>query len=342
MIQERPSFLNGCEAKEPEDVPTVSVIIPLYNKAPYIKRALDSVLAQTVQNFEVIIVNDGSTDGSEKVVEGYADPRIHLINQENQGVSAARNHGVDAARTELVAFLDADDEWLPEFLETIVRLREKYPEAGLYGTGYITVFPGNHHISRVWIPSAGDRLLTNYFQDVVNSKFSLFNSSSFATNKNIFKSIGGYSIGVRWNEDGLLLSKIAINHSVAYSPTTQSMYHQYSTNNSAALITEYLTNPIEEYFSSLKKDVLSKRRDHVSIIKYMYFGNIAALYKNIYNGHGKRARCDLMSIPSEFFRWEKLKLILMSYVPISCWRLIHKHGCELSKIKWSVFGNGQE
>ncbi len=108
--------------------PEVSVVIPLYNKGLYIARALNSVLAQTFQDFEVILVDDGSTDDGAEVIGGVDDPRIQLIQQENLGVSAARNRGIEAARAELVAFLDADDEWLPCFLSKIIDLSDKYPE----------------------------------------------------------------------------------------------------------------------------------------------------------------------------------------------------------------------
>jgi hypothetical protein len=95
---------------------SVSIVIPLYNKAPYVRRALASILTQTWQDFEVIVVDDGSTDGGADIVARCADRRVRLICQPNAGPGAARNRGLREARYELVAFLDADDEWLPEYL----------------------------------------------------------------------------------------------------------------------------------------------------------------------------------------------------------------------------------
>ena len=93
-----------------------SVIIPLYNKAPYVQRALNSVLAQSLRDFELIVVDDGSTDAGAEIVTRCRDPRVRLIRQANAGPGAARNRGLRVATGEFVAFLDADDEWLPEFL----------------------------------------------------------------------------------------------------------------------------------------------------------------------------------------------------------------------------------
>ena len=89
----------------------ISVVIPLYNKEKQIKRTIQSVLTQTFQDFEIVIVNDGSTDNSTIEVEKIKDSRIRLIHQENAGVSAARNKGIEEAKYELIALLDADDEW---------------------------------------------------------------------------------------------------------------------------------------------------------------------------------------------------------------------------------------
>jgi glycosyltransferase involved in cell wall biosynthesis len=103
---------------------TVSVVIPLYNKGKYIERALSSVLAQTLSPLEIIVVDDGSTDDGPERVLNFNDPKIILIKQENKGPGAARNAGLAIARGKYIAFLDADDEWLPTFLERGLSLLE--------------------------------------------------------------------------------------------------------------------------------------------------------------------------------------------------------------------------
>lgn len=127
----------------------ISVVIPLYNKAQSIRKTLDSVLAQTYKEFEIVVVDDGSTDGSANVAEatlcefsgrptGYG-LEFRVIRKENGGVSSARNAGILAAKGEYVAFLDGDDLWHPEYLETLHQLIEDYPDAALYGIGCTTM-----------------------------------------------------------------------------------------------------------------------------------------------------------------------------------------------------------
>lgn len=112
-------------------MPTVSVIIPVFNGAAFVDKAIRSVLTQTFQDFEIIVVDDGSTDNTAKVVKAIVDDRVHYVYQPNQGPATARNNGIQRARGEFVAFLDSDDRWLPSKLEMQLRRLSEVPEAGL-------------------------------------------------------------------------------------------------------------------------------------------------------------------------------------------------------------------
>lgn len=126
----------------------VTVIVPLYNKGPYVGRALDSIAAQTFDRFEALIIDDGSTDDGASVAEHYPDPRFRLIRQPNQGPGAARNRGLSQARGEFVAFLDADDEWLPGYLEHAVNRLRGTKEAA-YACSYLED-PGGVSSEPLW------------------------------------------------------------------------------------------------------------------------------------------------------------------------------------------------
>lgn len=124
----------GREAATPPGSPTVSVVIPAYNVEEWIGESLDSVLAQTFEDYEVVVVDDGSRDGTVELVEGYVSRhpgRIRLVRQEQGGASRARNRGIDEARGEFIAFLDADDLWLPRKLELQVAAFRADPDLGL-------------------------------------------------------------------------------------------------------------------------------------------------------------------------------------------------------------------
>lgn len=115
--------------------PRVSVIVPAYNQAAYLAEALQSVLAQSYQNYEIIVVDDGSTDETPAIAQSFGSA-IHYIRQENQGLAGARNTGIRQARGEYVALLDSDDRWLPDFLQTMMRLVDEQPSATVYYGGW--------------------------------------------------------------------------------------------------------------------------------------------------------------------------------------------------------------
>lgn len=141
-------------------VPAVSVILPTYNRAHCIRRAIDSVLGQTFDDFELIVIDDGSNDGTRQIIESYDDPRIvHVHNDENLGQTPRLNEGLRLARADLIAFQDSDDEWLPTKLERqVTAMRAQPPEVGIVYTDKWRFEPGRekyHWKSPVNMPEDG-------------------------------------------------------------------------------------------------------------------------------------------------------------------------------------------
>lgn len=222
-------------------MPKVSVVIPLYNKAPYIERALRSVLAQIFQDFEIIVIDDGSTDDGAQIVKSISDKRIRLVQQKNAGVSAARNKGIELANADLIAFLDADDAWKPEFLETILRLRKKFPEAGAYATAYEEVFTGGKIIVPKFkaIPSPPwEGIIPRYFHSTLGPP--PVNASAIAVPKSIFKKIGNFPVGEPLGEDLDMWGWIALKYPIAFSWHIGSTYFM-DANNRASNANLYVT-----------------------------------------------------------------------------------------------------
>jgi glycosyltransferase involved in cell wall biosynthesis len=218
------------EAESRVAAPPVSIVVPLCNKVRYVNRALNSVLAQTHQDFEVVVVNDGSTDGSEKVVRQYRDARIRLVNQENAGEGAARNRGIAETRADLIAFLDADDEWLPCHLETVLRLRKNHPECGAYATAFTIVTPhGCRAPSRAGIPAPTfEGVLPNYFRTVRGDHAVC--SSAVAVPRETFNTCGLFPDGEPRRGDLDMWCRIALRRPIAFSTYIGAIYHQEAEN----------------------------------------------------------------------------------------------------------------
>ena len=131
-------------------MPKVSVIIPCYNAMRFLPKAVDSVLQQTYQDFEIVMINDGSTDRIEAWADTLEDKRIRFISQTNQGLAAARNQGIEQARGDYIAFLDADDLWHPSKLEKQVSVLEEDPDAGLVYTWVLLVDEQDRPLKKIW------------------------------------------------------------------------------------------------------------------------------------------------------------------------------------------------
>lgn len=197
----------------------ISVIIPLYNKEKRITQTLRSVLSQTYNDFEIVIVDDGSTDGSVAEVEKFHDSRIRLIRQENAGVSAARNRGVKEARGKYVAFIDADDEWKPEYLEYQYQLTLDFPECKVFASNY--VFCDVQGVVSPTIlnklPFKGETgLLVNYFEVAAASHPPIW-TSAVMIDRETFMETGGFPVGIKSGEDLLTWARLACRNKIAFS-----------------------------------------------------------------------------------------------------------------------------
>jgi glycosyltransferase involved in cell wall biosynthesis len=206
----------------------ISVVIPLYNKRETVLRALISVINQTVLPEEIIVVNDGSTDGSEQLIAELNHPLVRLIFQPNAGVSAARNRGINEAKGDYIAFLDADDSWLPGYLGMIIALLKKYPESSVLATAYfLEDFRGTRkNIILKKLPFRQvDGILSNYFE-VASCSHPPLCSSAIAVKKTVLVSIGGFPAGVKSGEDLLIWARLAVNQKIAYSINPLSVFVQ--------------------------------------------------------------------------------------------------------------------
>lgn len=203
-----------------------SVIIPLYNKAETIGRAIRSVLNQEYSDFELIVVDDGSTDHGVDIVRGFHDPRIRLIQQENGGVSKARNTGIEAAKYDYLTFLDADDEYFPGFLKKMFQLLSEYPDAGIYGCGYIFQKPdGMQERSTIHgLSEDFEGYLYNYFEIASNSAPPLW-TGAICVKKTAIQSIGKFPVDIRSGEDLLVWARLVLHFGVCLTRSVYSIYY---------------------------------------------------------------------------------------------------------------------
>lgn len=223
-----------------------SVVIPLYNKEREIEATVRSVLAQTLQPKEIIVVNDGSTDCSAEVVRRIDSPLIRQINQPNGGVSRARNRGIEAATGEYVALLDGDDQWEPDFLEEIARLIEAFPACGLYCTAFRIVADNGLFDA----PCPEQRgIVGNFFRDSAHRYIAI--PSTAVIPRAAFDNVGGFPEGMKIGEDLYLWIKLARRYRVCFSPRRLVRYSRVAANRSTSTYTpEQSEHSFEELYDA--------------------------------------------------------------------------------------------
>lgn len=205
----------------------VSIVIPLYNKEQSISKTIESVLQQTYTDFELIVVDNGSTDGSVNEVSKIQDKRIRLLYQPIRGVSAARNMGINAAKAEYVALLDGDDLWDENCLMVLVQLAKDFPDAGMCGVNYADIVDGR-------VLPYNQRLQVGY-RDYVDNYFGtshgdLFCASSVILKKNVAISVGLFDERIAYAEDLEFWYRIILNSKVAFYNKVYAYYNKDAEN----------------------------------------------------------------------------------------------------------------
>lgn len=203
----------------------ISIVVPLYNKEKYIENTIQTVLKQTYQDFELIVVNDGSTDKSVSIVSSIKDARVTLINQDNAGVSVARNTGIEVAKYSWIAFLDADDWWAPTFLEEIKNTIEQFTNEKIFATGRSRVF--NELVERYdneYLPKNNATSFVNYFK-IIAKYLPPINSSNVVIHKTLL-SDNKFKEGMRQHEDHDLWIRLCVSNEVVFINKSLSFYRK--------------------------------------------------------------------------------------------------------------------
>ncbi|WP_159018213.1 glycosyltransferase family 2 protein [Algibacter sp. L3A6] len=207
-------------------MPFFSVIIPLYNKEGFIADTIKSVLNQTFTDFEIIVVNDGSTDKSLKELQSINDDRLITIQQKNQGVSVARNNGIKNAKGNYITLLDADDEWKPNHLELFYKTIKQFPNGALFCNAYDIKSSDNYTIKATYnIAKVNEPLIIkDYF------KASLIDAigwtSAICFNKNDFYDVGEFVPEFTSGQDLDLLIRFALRKTIVFNPTVTCCYNK--------------------------------------------------------------------------------------------------------------------
>jgi len=208
--------------------PAVSIIVPLYNKAPFVARCVSSIRAQTMADFEVVVVDDGSTDSSYDDFrrESADDTRFRVLRQANSGVSLARNAGIEVARADLVAFLDADDEWHPGYLESIVTSAQRYPDAVMVGTAFeILQDDQTRHLRQGAFENATLIEPDAFFEAWARLGGCPLFIGATAVKRESLRIIGGFEPGMNLGEELLAFVKLTELGQLAFDDRPFAIYH---------------------------------------------------------------------------------------------------------------------
>ncbi|MBP3382805.1 MAG: glycosyltransferase family 2 protein [Tidjanibacter sp.] len=212
--------------------PRFSVIIPLYNKEQEVEATIRSVLAQTLQPVEIVVVDDGSTDSSAKVVESIGSPLVRLIRQANAGECAARNRAMAEATGDWFALVDADDGWKPQFLEEVAAMIDRWPDCGIYSTAFDIVSPTGTVRAKT-LTTRGP--VENFWRESVYAYVTI--PSATVLSRRVVEELGGFPEGMKMGGDQFMWIKVASRYGVCFSPKALCLYSMVASNRSSSIYT---------------------------------------------------------------------------------------------------------
>jgi GT2 family glycosyltransferase len=244
-------------------MPKITVVIPVYNAMTYLPKTLHSVLQQTFTDYEVLIINDGSTDSMASWISSIDDPRVRLIFQKNQGLAGARNTGIAHARGDYIAFLDADDLWEPTKLEKQVQCFQAYPHAGVVYTWTLLVNEDGEPTGRMFASDAEGNVWQQLLEtDVISS------GSCALVRRDCFGKVGGFDRTLTSAEDLDMWLRIATHYhfAVVKEPLTRYLQHSSSMSKNRQRMFQNLRRVVEKAFQAAPIEMLPLRNRAYSSI----------------------------------------------------------------------------
>lgn len=288
----------------------VDIVIPLYNKANYIDRAVESVLGQTVEDWQLIVVDDGSDDQGPGIVQRRNDPRITVIQQENQGPGAARNRGWRSGSSPFIAFLDADDEWLPDFLERTVSALEEHPDCAMCCTSWYAEPGGQDVYTRYRIPgvAAGPwRCPSDVEPRWVKAAVDFCHNSTIVVRRTMMERFGGYyqRDHCTYGEDSFLWLQLLMNEKIYRLPQPLAYMHYDASSLGALRRTAYPLPPILEHKRQVLRGCPTSHRHLLATYLSWYAMFVASRMSAQENHHSAlrilRNYCNPAHLPASAF-----------------------------------------
>ncbi|HNP31978.1 MAG TPA: glycosyltransferase [Flavobacterium sp.] len=285
-------------------MPHFSIIIPVFNKEKFVVKTIKSVLAQTFSDFEIIVINDGSTDKSEAEILAVKDERIQYFSKKNEGVALARNFGISKASSDFICFLDADDFWFPNFLATMNQYIRKLPEQKVFACAIEIETSNKTFPAQYSFAKKGDYEIVNFFE--ASQKEAVLWTSSVCIHKDVFKKSGVFDEQLKVSEDTDLWIRIGLHYQVVFiwQILARYVFDEKSISRSVNYIFE------DAFFEKYA----SEEKQNPALKKYMDLNRFSSVIKYNLNGDLKSG-VDIYN-QIDLKKLSKKKRILLNLPPV--------------------------